>query len=218
MAEIDLKKLKRAELLEMMIDFSEEAEAARKREEDLRESFEKERLELQREMAEERAQMLKSFDEEKAQMRQKFAEQKQQLQEKFDRDIEGLKKRHDREMKAKDEEVERKLSAIEKSGTLAEAVLNITGMMEKAQEAIDLYTGKMKERAEAAGNGPKDTGNGYGAVSEAQRRSTPERAKESERQDGIPKGNEKHPVRRDSGSSAGGFDFKLFRDSIKGHR
>jgi hypothetical protein len=51
-------------------------------------------------------------------------------------------------MKAKDDEVNKKLAAIEKSGTLAEAVVNITGLMEKAQEAIDLYTNQIHERKE----------------------------------------------------------------------
>lgn len=152
MPELNLKKLSRAELLEMMISFSQEAEAAKKHEEELKKELEEERIKLQQEMARERASMLQSFDEEKAEMRQKFAEQKDAMQEKFDRDIEGLKARHLREMKAKDEEVDRKLSAIEKSGTLAEAVINITGMMEKAQESIDLYTSRMRERAEGVGS------------------------------------------------------------------
>ena len=121
MADVNLKKLSRAELLEMMISFSEEAEAARQHEEELKKELEREKIELQQEMAKERAQMLKSFDEEKAEMR---------------------------EMKAKDDEVNKKLAAIEKSGTLAEAVVNITGLMEKAQEAIDLYTNQMHEREE----------------------------------------------------------------------
>ena len=37
MAEVNLKKLSRAELLEMMINFSEEAEAAKKHEQEYRE-------------------------------------------------------------------------------------------------------------------------------------------------------------------------------------
>ncbi|MBP3278451.1 MAG: hypothetical protein J6M44_05805 [Butyrivibrio sp.] len=81
-------------------------------------------------------------------MREKFSQQKAEMQEKFDKDIAGLKARHEREMKAKDEEVDKKLAAIEKSGTLAEAVVNITGLMEKAQEAIDLYTNQIHERKE----------------------------------------------------------------------
>ena len=148
MADVNLKKLSRAELLEMMISFSEEAEAARQHEEELKKELEREKMELQQEMAKERAQMLKSFDEEKAEMREKFSLQKKEMQEKFDKDIAGLKARHEREMKAKDEEVDKKLAAIEKSGTLAEAVVNITGLMEKAQEAIDLYTNQMHEREE----------------------------------------------------------------------
>ena len=41
MADINLKKLSRAELLEMMISFSEEAEAARQHEKELKEELEK---------------------------------------------------------------------------------------------------------------------------------------------------------------------------------
>ena len=72
MADVNLKKLSRAELLEMMISFSEEAEAARQHEEELKKELEREKIELQQEMAKERAQMLKSFDEEKAEMRAAF--------------------------------------------------------------------------------------------------------------------------------------------------
>ncbi len=146
MADNNLKKLSRAELLEMMISFSEEAEAAKKHEQEYKEELEKEKAVLQHEMAEERARMLESFDDEKAEMRAKFAEQKAEMQAKFDKDINGLKARLERELAAKDAEVDKKLKAIEKSGTLAEAVLNITGMMEDAQKAIDMFKEQMEER------------------------------------------------------------------------
>ena len=148
MAEVNLKKLSRAELLEMMISFSEEAEKARKHEKELKESFENERIQLEHEMAMERAEMLRNFDEEKAQMREKFNQQKAELQEKFEKDIEGLKARHAREMAAKDEEVEKKLHAIKNSGTLAEAVVQLTGMMDKAKESIDLFNEEMQVRSD----------------------------------------------------------------------
>ena len=68
MAEVNLKRLSRAELLEMMINFSEEAEAAKKHEQEYREELEREKLAMQQQMAEERAAMLKSFDDEKAEI------------------------------------------------------------------------------------------------------------------------------------------------------
>ena len=67
MSDINLKKLSRAELLEMMITFSEEAEAAKRHEQEYREQLEKEKQQLQHDFAEERARMLSSFEEEKAQ-------------------------------------------------------------------------------------------------------------------------------------------------------
>ena len=148
MSDVNLKKLSRAELLEMMIGFSEEAEEARRRQEELIESMEHERLKMQEQMAAEREAMLKSFDEEKAQMRQKFNEQKEQMQKSFDKDIEGLKARHAREMKAKDEEVKKKLRAIKESGSLAEASIKLGGIFEAAQKAADTYVEMMKERAQ----------------------------------------------------------------------
>ena len=72
MADINLKKLSRAELLEMMISYSEEAEAARQHEKELRDELEKEKLQMQHEFAEERAAMLKNFDEEKAEMKRQL--------------------------------------------------------------------------------------------------------------------------------------------------
>ena len=146
-ADVNLKKLSRAELLEMMISFSEETEAVKKHEAELRESFEKERIELQREMAEERARMLKSFDEEKAQMREKFAEQKAEMQAKFDKDITGLKARLEREKQQLQGQVEDSLSKIDNSQSLAEASLMVGGVMEAAQKAADLYVETLKKNA-----------------------------------------------------------------------
>ena len=146
-AEVNLKKLSRAELLEMMITFSEETEAAKKREAELRESFEKERLQLQSQMAEERAQMLKGFDEEKAEMRAKFAEQKAQLQAGYEKDIEGLKARLQTEKQELQSKVDDSLAKIENSKSLAEASLMISGVMEAAQKAADLYVETLKKSA-----------------------------------------------------------------------
>ncbi len=148
MAEINLKKLSRAELLEMMISFSEEAEEARKHEEALKEEMEREMLVLQKQMADERAQMLKSFDEEKAQMRAKFNEQKAQMQEKFDKDIAGLKTRLTREKDELQKMVDDSLQKIEDSGNLAEASLKLGGIMEAAQEAADLYVKTLQDKAQ----------------------------------------------------------------------
>lgn len=149
MAEINLKKLRRTELLEMMLNFSEEAEAARKHEEEMKEEMERERLELQRQMAEERAQMLQNFDEEKAQMRAKFNEQKAEMQAKFDKDIAGLKARLSREKDELQKKVDDSLSMIEESGNLAEASLKLGGIMESAQKAADLYIKSLQDKARA---------------------------------------------------------------------
>ena len=62
MAEVNLKKLSRAELLEMMINFSEEADEAKRREQEIKEEVEKEKQQLLKELAEERSNLLKSFD------------------------------------------------------------------------------------------------------------------------------------------------------------
>ena len=147
MVEINLKKLSRAELLEMMINFSEEAEAAKQHEIQQRENFEKERLQMQREMAEERAAMLKNFDEEKALMRLKFNEQKTQMQEKFDKDINGLKARLSREKAEMQQQVDDALTKIENSQSLAEASIQLGGIMEAAQKAADLYVETLKKNA-----------------------------------------------------------------------
>lgn len=148
MADKNLKKLSRAELLEMMISFSEEAEAARTHETELREELEKEKLLLQQNMAKERASMLKSFDEEKAEMRAKFNEQKAQMQEKFDKDINGLKARLAREKEEMQKQVDDALSKIENSQSLAEASIKLGGIMEAGQKAADLYINTLKKNAE----------------------------------------------------------------------
>lgn len=149
MADINLKKLSRAELLEMMISYSEEAEAARQHEKELRDELEKEKLQMQHEFAEERAAMLKSFDEEKAEMRMKFNEQKAQMQEKFDKDVAGLKARLAREQKELRQQVDDSLMKIENSQSLAEASIQLGGIMESAQKAADLYVNTLKKSAEA---------------------------------------------------------------------
>ena len=149
MAELNLKKLSRAELLEMMISFSEEAEAAKQHETELKEELEKEKMILQHDFAEERAQMLRNFDEEKAEMRAKFNEQKAQMQEKFDKDIAGLKARLEREKAQMQEQVDDKLFKMENSQSLAEASIKLGGIMESAQRAADLYVSTLKKSAEA---------------------------------------------------------------------
>ena len=147
MAEVNLKKLKRADLLEMMINFSEEAEAAKRHEQEYKEELEREKLAMQQQMAEERAALLKSFDEEKAEMRARFNEQKAQMLEKFDKDIEGLKARLQREKNEHQLQVDDSLSKIEKSGNLAEASLLIGGILESAQKAADTYVKALQDKA-----------------------------------------------------------------------
>jgi len=149
MAELNLKKLSRAELLEMMISFSEEAEAAKQHETELKEELEKEKMILQHDFAEERAQMLRNFDEEKAEMRAKFNEQKAQMQEKFDKDITGLKARLAREKAELQQQVDDSLMKIDNSQSLAEASIQLGGIMESAQKAADLYVNTLKKSAEA---------------------------------------------------------------------
>ena len=149
MAELNLKKLSRAELLEMMIAFSEEAEAAKQHEIEYKEELEREKLQMQHEMAEERAAMLKSFDEEKNEMRAKFGEQKAQMQEKFDKDIAGLKARLQREKAELQQQVDDSLSKVANSQSLAEASIKLGGIMEAGQRAADLYVETLKKSAEA---------------------------------------------------------------------
>ncbi len=148
MSDVNLKKLSRAELLEMMITFSEETEAAKRHEQEYKEELEREKQLLQQQMAEERAAMLKSFDEEKAQMRYKFNEQKAQMQEKFDKDIAGLKARLTREKNELQTKVDDSLLKIEDSGNLAEASLKLGGIMEAAQQAADLYIKTLQDKAQ----------------------------------------------------------------------
>jgi hypothetical protein len=147
MSEINLKKLSRAELLEMMITFSEEAEAAKQHENELKEELEKEKLQLQHDMAEERAAMLKGFDEEKAEMRVKFNEQKAQMQAKFDKDIAGLKARLMREKEELQQQVDEAMAKIQNSQSLAEASIQLGGIMEAGQKAADIYVETLKKNA-----------------------------------------------------------------------
>ena len=149
MAEVNLKKLSRAELLEMMINFSEEADEAKRREQEIKEEVEKEKQQLLKELAEERGNLLKSFDEEKAQMRAKFNEQKNQMQEKFDKDITGLKARLAREKAELQQQVDDALEKIENSQSLAEASIQLGGIMEAAQRAANIYVDNVKKNAEA---------------------------------------------------------------------
>ncbi|RKM56405.1 hypothetical protein D6853_06355 [Butyrivibrio sp. X503] len=149
MAEVNLKKLSRAELLEMMITFSEEAEAAKKHEEELKEELEKEKQQLLKEMAEERSRMLKDFDEEKRQMRTKFNEQKVEMQAKFDKDINGLKARLTREKDELQKQVDDAMFKIENSQSLAEASIQLGGIMEAAQKSADMFVETLQKRAEA---------------------------------------------------------------------
>lgn len=149
MAEVNLKRLSRSELLEMMITFSEEAEAAKKHEQEYKEGLEREMIRLQHEMAEERAAMLKNFDEEKNEMRIKFNEQKAQMQEKFDKDIAGLKARLQREKDELQRQVDDSLLKINNSQSLAEASIKLGGIMEAGQRAADLYVETLKKSAEA---------------------------------------------------------------------
>ncbi len=149
MAEVNLKKLSRAELLEMMINFSEEADEAKRREQEIKEEVEKEKQQLLKELAEERSNLLKSFDEEKTQMRAKFNEQKNQMQEKFDKDITGLKARLAREKAELEQQVDDALEKIENSQSLAEASIQLGGIMEAAQRAANIYVDNVKKNAEA---------------------------------------------------------------------
>ena len=149
MAEDNHKKLKSADLLEMMINFSEEADEAKRREQEIKEEVEKEKQQLLKELAEERSNLLKSFHEEKAQMRAKFNEQKNQMQEKFDKDITGLKARLAREKAELQQQVDDALEKIENSQSLAEASIQLGGIMEAAQRAANIYVDNVKKNAEA---------------------------------------------------------------------
>lgn len=149
MAELDLKKLSRAQLLEMMLKFSEEAEAAIAHEREIQEQFNKEKEVILQQAADEREELMHKFDEERNEMRQKFAEQKAQQQAKFDKDIEGLKARLEREKAAMKDEVDMALHKIDNSGTLADAAVRLGNVMESAQESADMYVELIKKQIEA---------------------------------------------------------------------
>ena len=147
MSKLDLKKLSRAQLLEMMLKFSEDAEAAAEREKNLLEQFEKEKEQILQESAKERSMLIENFDLERSEMRQKFSEQKAIMQEKFDKDISGLKARLEREKKQMQCEVDDSLRKIENSQSLAEASIQLGGIMEAAQKAADLYVSTIENKA-----------------------------------------------------------------------
>jgi len=146
MAELDLKKLSRAQLLEMMLKFSEEAEAALSHEKEMQEQFNKEKEIILQQASDEREELLHKFDAERNEMRQKFAEQKAVQQAKFDKDIEGLKARLDREKMAMKDEVDMALHKINNSGTLADAATKLGNVMEAAQESADMYVELIKKQ------------------------------------------------------------------------
>ena len=147
MSKLDLKKLSRAQLLEMMLKFSEDAEAAAEREKNLLEQFEKEKEQILQESAKERSMLIENFDLERSEMRQKFSEQKSIMQEKFDKDISGLKARLEREKKQMQCKVDDSLRKIENSQSLAEASIQLGGIMEAAQKAADLYVSTIENKA-----------------------------------------------------------------------
>ncbi|WP_044957103.1 hypothetical protein [Butyrivibrio sp. LC3010] len=86
MAQKELRRLNRKELLQMLVEFSEEAESIREHEKEMQEQFDRERELLLDQMANERAELLSKFDDEKAEMRSKFAEQKNELLAQFARE------------------------------------------------------------------------------------------------------------------------------------
>ena len=143
---INLKKLSRAELLEMMIQFSEESEAAVAHEKQLEEQFENEKSELLDQMSSERASMLTQFNDEKAEMRRKFADQKAEMQAKFEKDITGLKARLEREKAEIEGRVQNRLNLIDETGSIADASVALSGVMKTAQDAADLYLSEIKRQ------------------------------------------------------------------------
>ncbi len=167
MAEKELRKLNRKELLQMMVEFSEEAEAAKAHEKEMQKNFDIQREQLLQQMADERSELLSKFDEEKAEMRAKFNEQKEQIEQELNNDIAGMKARYEREIeelniehrkefegfknrleKEKAEiraEVDDKLQKIGNAGNLAEAVLSINGVMEAAQKSAEKYLETIKK-------------------------------------------------------------------------
>ena len=148
MAEINLRKLSRAELLEMMIKFSEDAEASEARAQQREAEIEEEKRQFIIEQSKERAELLKRFDEEKAEMRRKFNEQKAILQAKFDKDINGLKERLEREKAELQKEVDDALEKIGKAGTLADAALSLNGVFEAAHKASVMYYKEVKAKCD----------------------------------------------------------------------
>ena len=99
------------------------------------------------ESAKERSMLIENFDLERSEMRQKFSEQKAIMQEKFDKDISGLKARLEREKKQMQCEVDDSLRKIENSQSLAEASIQLGGIMEAAQKAADLYVSTIENKA-----------------------------------------------------------------------
>ena len=68
----DLRKLNREELLQMMIEFSEEAERAMQHEKEMEKQFTAEKNKLVEQQAEERQELLRHSDLEKDEMRRFF--------------------------------------------------------------------------------------------------------------------------------------------------
>ena len=146
MAELDLKKLNRAQLLEMMLKFSEEAENAIAHENEMQEQFNKEKEIILQQAADEREELMHKFDTERNEMRQKFAEQRAVQQAKFDKDIEGLKARLEREKTTMKDEVDIALHKISNSGSIADAAIRLSDVMEAAQESADMYVELIKRQ------------------------------------------------------------------------
>ena len=149
MAEVNLRKLKRAELLEMMIKFSEDAEAAERRAKKKEAELDAEKEQFIAQFAKERASMLENFDAEKAEMRAKFNEQKLEMQKKFDKDINGLKARLEREKAAIQGEVDEAIEKIDRAGNLAEAALSLNDVFKASQKAAALYYKEVKAKCDA---------------------------------------------------------------------
>ncbi|MCR5033526.1 MAG: hypothetical protein K6A92_11790 [Lachnospiraceae bacterium] len=153
--QLDLKKMSRTDLLELMIRYSEEAQQAREREENtrlaceqekaaLREQFSKEIATLQEQMAQERARMTDGFDLEREEMRYKFSLQKEMMQAKFDKDIAGLKERLAREKAQMQRSVDLQMMALTESGNIAELSLALQDVFVNAQKAADQFVQKVK--------------------------------------------------------------------------
>ena len=132
--------------MEMMLKFSEEAEAATAHEMEMQEQFNKEKEVILQQASDEREELMHKFDAERAEMRQKFAEQKALQQAKFDKDIEGLKARLDREKTAMRDEVDIALHKISNAGSLADATVRLSDVMQAAQESADMYVELVKRQ------------------------------------------------------------------------